>query len=216
MTRSLDTHSGDPCESRRIVATAAERNKNPILLALQAHLRHRSGPALEVASGTGQHVLHFAAALPDLVWQPTELAADTMDSIAAWTEGLPNVRPPALLDCARPDTWPSGATAGNHSCVLCINMTHISPWASTEGLLSLAAAALRPGGQLFLYGPFSLDGLPHTAGNVAFDLSLRTRNTEWGYRDVAEVAATAEKRGLKRTHLLEMPADNFMLVFERG
>lgn len=168
---------------------------------------------LEVASGTGQHAAHFAAALPHLAWQPTEHAADALPSIEAWGEGLPNVLPPLALDAARPGSWPLAPGAAR--AVLATNLTHISPWAATQGLVRGAARVLQPGGLLLIYGPFSVDGAPTTESNAAFDRSLRASNPAWGYRDVADVAAEAEAAGLALLERRAMPANNFYLIFQR-
>jgi hypothetical protein len=115
------------------------------------------------------------------------------------------------LDAAQPGGW--GVEAGSCRAVYAANVCHISPWTVTLGLLGGAGHVLAPGGQLFLYGPFSVDGRPTTDSNVAFDQSLRARNPEWGYRDVADVAAAAAAAGLHLHQQHEMPANNFLLVF---
>lgn len=130
--RSMDSHGSS---GGRIIAAAAERNKTPLLEVLSRYLAPLpGGTVLEMASGTGQHAAHLAAALPQLTWQPSETATELLDSIAAWTDELPNVQPPLLLDAAQPDTW--AVEDASCAAVLCVNMTHISPWASTQGLVA--------------------------------------------------------------------------------
>ncbi|KAL4419864.1 hypothetical protein ABPG75_006962 [Micractinium tetrahymenae] len=211
--RSLDSHSA---EGQKSIAAAAERNKEPILAALKEFLG--SAPAgglfLEVASGTGQHVAHFAAGLPQLTLQPTEYETDDgFASIRAWTRDLPNVRPPLLLDASRPDSWQ--VAAGTCRAVFAANLTHISPWAATEGLVRGAGRVLAPGGELFVYGPFAVDGKPTTESNAAFDAALRQHNPEWGYRDVADIGRVAAAAGLAAAERRNMPANNFLLVFRK-
>jgi SAM-dependent methyltransferase len=204
--RSMDTHSSGG--GRRQVAAAAERNKAAIAAVLAARLGSlESGLVLEVASGTGQHAAHAAAALPRLEWQPTEAAPDALESIESWAAGAPNVRAPALLDAAAPpDAWP--VAAGACAAVVCINMAHIAPWAATLGLAAGAGRALARGGLLFLYGPFTVDGAATTPSNAAFDATLRSQKSAWGLRDVADVEAAAAAAGLRPAGRLEMPANN--------
>ena len=169
---------------------------------------------LEVASGTGQHAAYFSQAFPNLHWQPTEATPECFESITAWSSGSPGMLPPLLLDASTPAmNWP----VPQESCVamLCVNMTHISPWEATEGLLSGAGRMLVSGGRLFLYGPFKVDGKPTTESNAEFDRVLRGKNVKWGVRDVSDVDACAEKVGLKRREMLPMPANNFTLIYEK-
>lgn len=210
LPRSMESHGAD---NQKSIAPAAERNKEAILSALKEHLGSvQEGLVLEVASGTGQHVAHFAAGLPQLTFQPTEnYADDGMASIRAWTQDLPNVLPPQQLDASQPQAWP--AAAGSCRAVFTANLTHISPWAATAGLMQGARRVLAPGGELFLYGPFSVDGRPTTESNAAFDASLRERNPQWGYRDVADVTAAAAAAGLVPVERRDMPANNFLLVY---
>ncbi|KAG7671389.1 hypothetical protein KSW81_003527 [Nannochloris sp. 'desiccata'] len=216
--RSMDTHSS---HGQRIVAAAAERNKEPILEVLKKYLRKPAAAAeaktiLEIASGTGQHAAYFSQSFPDLTWQPTEATVESFGSITAWAEGLSNIaQSPLLLDASSPtDQWP----VAPESCVavVCVNMTHISPWEATQGLLAGSGRVLGSGGQLFIYGPFFVDGKPTTESNAAFDRSLRAHNSSWGLRDVADVDACAAKAGLVRNEMLFMPANNFTLIYSKN
>lgn len=197
--------SGD---ARRF-APAAARNREPILDVLRAHLP-ASGTALEIASGSGEHAVAFAAAFPKLVWQPSDPDPANRASIAAWiaAEGTPNLLPPIDLD-ATADIWPL-ATA---DAVVCINMIHIAPWAACLGLLRGAARLLAPGGLLYLYGPFKRDGMHTAPSNEAFDESLRARDPAWGVRDLGEVCQAAEGFALAAT--VAMPANNLSVLFRR-
>lgn len=192
-------------------APATARNRDPILSILRDTLPPR-GLILEVASGTGEHVAHFAASLPDLVWQPSDPDAGARASIAAWAEasGCANIRAPLALDAAA-RAWP----IAHADAALCINMVHISPWAATLGLLDGAARILPPGAPLILYGPYLRAEVATAASNLAFDADLKARNPTWGLRDLATVTAEADARGFDREAVIEMPANNLTIVFRR-
>ena len=194
---------------RRRHAPAALRNRDPILAILRQVLP-ASGMVLEVASGSGEHVAHFATALPALRWQPSDPDPAACVSIAAWAEGLANVRPPVALDAAAGD-WPVDRAAA----IVCINMVHISPWAATSGLMAGAGRLLPPGAPLYLYGPYRQAGRHTAPSNAAFDADLRARNPEWGVRDLNAVADVAAAHGLHLAEVVEMPANNLSLVFRR-
>lgn len=191
-------------------APATERNRDAIVAVLRKELP-ASGLVLEVASGSGEHAIHFAAAFPDLDWQPSDPDPAALTSITAWREeaGLANLRPPIRLDATVP--WPVGSA----DAILCINMVHISPWAATLGLLRGAGACLSSHGLLYLYGPYLREGVETAPGNLAFDASLRARDPHWGLRRVEEVIAAARAEDLLFDHLVEMPANNLSLLFRR-
>jgi SAM-dependent methyltransferase len=196
---------------RRLTAPAVARNRDPILAVLRRILPP-DGLVLEVASGTGEHAAYFAAALPQLLWQPSDPDAVARASIAAHGTAarLANLLPPLDLDAAA-DRWP----ATRADAVLCINMIHIAPWAAAMGLVAGAARLLPAGGVLYLYGPFK-EGGRHTApSNEAFDADLRARNALWGVRDLDEVAALARRHGLDHAETVAMPANNRSVVFRR-
>ena len=199
---------------------AAERNKQPILAQLQRTLP-ASGTALEIASGTGQHVAWFAAALPGWTWQPTDAQEDGFSTITAHTQGagLRNVRAPLTLDVLSP-AWrqasspPLGDTL--FDAIYCANMLHIAPWATCAALMQGAALRLAPGGQLITYGPYLEGDVPTSAGNLAFDLSLRNSNPAWGLRRREDVEAAAQQAGLVLHARHAMPANNLLLVLGRA
>ena len=191
------------------VSPAAERNKGPILDVLRAALP-APGLVLEVASGTGQHVAHLAAALPAFSFQPSEPQVAMHPSIRAWTEGLANVRAPLAIDVTARDWGVERADA-----LLAINMIHIAPWAATLGLLDGAARVLAPGGLLYLYGPFSEHGVHSAPSNAAFDQDLRARDAEWGVRDLAVVTKAARAAGLSIERVVDMPANNRSVLLRR-
>jgi hypothetical protein len=187
------------------------RNAGPIADVLRGILPD-AGLVLEVASGSGEHALHFAAAFPHLMWQPTDADPVGLRSIDAWrtAERLPNLLAPVPLDAAAGE-WPVNEAAA----ILCINMVHISPWAATVGLMRGAARLLAPGAPLYLYGAYRRQDVPTAPSNEAFDRSLRDRNPEWGVRDLEAVAAEAERQGLRLDSVIEMPANNLSVVFRR-
>jgi len=195
----------------RLRAPAAQRNRDAILGVLREILPS-SGLVLEVASGSGEHAVHFAAALPALTFQPSDPAPDALESIAAWTRdsGLRNILPPLLLDAAAPE-WPIEAA----DAVLCINMVHISPWRATEGLFHQTERLLKTGGPLYLYGPYRRPDRPLEPSNAAFDESLRSRDPEWGLRDLDAVEALAAANGFGAAQIIEMPANNLSLIFRK-
>ena len=188
-------------------APAAARNRDPILDVLRLHLPAR-GLMLEVASGSGEHTAHFAEALPHLAFQPSDPDPAARASIDAWADGLANVRPSLTLDAAA-ETWPIERA----DAVVCINMTHIAPWAATVGLIRGAARLLPANGALFLYGPYFRHGVATAPGNLAFDRDLRARNPAWGLRDLDAVASLADQHGFATPQIVEMPANNLSLVF---
>jgi hypothetical protein len=166
------------------------------------------GLLLEVASGSGEHALHFAPAFPDLVFQPSDPDPDARASIDAWCAGVANIRPALALDTIAPD-WPVDRAGA----VLCINMIHIAPWTACEGLLRGAARVLPPGAPLVLYGPFRQAGVPTAPSNEAFDAALRAQDARWGLRELEAVAAAATGFAAPQVH--PMPANNLAVVFRR-
>ncbi|HEY5793805.1 MAG TPA: DUF938 domain-containing protein [Bosea sp. (in: a-proteobacteria)] len=203
-------------EDKRLRAPAAARNRDAILAVLREALP-ASGTVLEIASGSGEHVVHFAEALPTLTFQPSDPSTDALASIGAWTaqSGARNILPPLQIDAAAKD-WPASLEQEHApDAILCINMIHIAPWSAALGLVRHAGRLLPPGGPLILYGPFRRPDHPLEPSNAAFDASLRERNAEWGLRDLGEVAALATEAGFGGPEVIEMPANNLSVVFRR-
>ena len=192
-------------------SAAAERNRAPILAVLERLLPNH-GIALEIASGSGQHAAHFAAALPGWQWQPTDGDASSLASIDAWCAGLANVRPALALDVMRA---PWSGVAERVDLIFCANLLHISPWPTCAALMRGAARHLAPDGLLVVYGPFIVDGVETAPSNVAFDADLRARNPAWGLRRLDDVANEAEAAGLGLREHEAMPANNRMVVFAK-
>ena len=207
----MDTLTARP--DGALASPASLRNAEPILRLLRAHLP-KSGRVLEIASGSGQHAVFFSSALPGLDWTPSDPSADARASIAAWMAevGTERLQTPLALDCLEEATWPEA----QYDAVVCINMIHISPWAATKGLMKLAERALpRPGGLLYLYGPYRETEVPLAPSNEVFDASLKSRDAAWGLRDRDEVVALARSHGLALALRTEMPANNISLLFRR-
>lgn len=209
--QTLDTITALP--DGALTSPAARRNSDAILAVLRAHLPAH-GSVLEIASGSGEHAVTFASALPGINWTPSDPSVEARASITAWAQQVDatNVQPALALDAADASTWPTGP----YDAIFCANMTHISPWSATEGLMEMAGRVLRhPGGLLVLYGPYREAEVPLAASNAAFDDSLKSRNPAWGLRGRAEIEGLARSHSLAATLRVEMPANNLMLLFRR-
>ncbi|MEX3634355.1 DUF938 domain-containing protein [Paraburkholderia sp. BR14320] len=195
----------------RQYSPSAERNREPILAVLRDALPAR-GRVLEIASGTGEHAIWFAGALPGLDWQPSDADEQACESIAAWTAhaGLANVRAPLALDVHQPD-WGVDAL----DAVVCINMIHISPWSAAQALVDGAGRRLVDGGVLYLYGPYRRGGAHTAPSNEAFEQWLKSRDPGWGVRDMEAVVALGDAAGLTCERVVAMPANNFSLVLRK-
>jgi hypothetical protein len=205
-----EMRSADP----RQYAPAAARNTGPICEILGRCLP-MSGTILEIGSGTGQHIIAFAAAHPGLIWQPSDPDPELRASIAAWTlaAGLANVRPPLDLDVTA-ERWArklDGPLAG----IVCSNLLHIAPWAACAGLMAGAGALLGPGASLYLYGPFRRGGVHSAPSNAAFDRMLRAHDPAWGVRDLEAVVDRAAAHSLHLVEAVPMPANNLSVILRR-
>lgn len=218
---------GRPVEpDGRLDAAAFHRNHQPIWAVLQRFLAGKSGDVVEVGSGTGQHVVHFASHAPDITWWPSDLNEQHLKSINAWRaySGLSNIRAPLRIDLSDPEWYPKMRDGGQGSlpaapgpllAVFCANVVHIAPWHVAEGLFAGAGRYLGADGRLFLYGPFKRDGRHTAISNAVFDTSLRDSNSEWGVRDIADLEKLAAAAGLALIETVEMPANNLILAFGR-
>jgi SAM-dependent methyltransferase len=196
----------------RLSSPAFPRNREPIATVL-AQLLPSSGSVLELASGSGEHVIHFARQFEQLSWQPSDPEPAARASIAQrrLEAGLANLREPLDIDAAGA-RWP----AATFDVVVCINMLHIAPWTAAQGLMAGAGRVLRQGGGLYLYGPFARQGWTTAPSNLAFDRSLRAQNPHWGLRALEDVTALAETHGLALRQVVEMPANNLSVWFEKA
>ena len=183
-----------------------------VIAAMLRQVLPQSGLVLEVASGSGEHVVHFASLFPDLEWQPSDPDPGAVASIRAWAEEarLPNLLQPVLLD-ATMQAWPIGSA----DAILCINMVHISAWTAALGLVDGAARLLTSGAPLILYGPWLQDGIEPAPSNLAFDADLKRRDPAWGLRRVEDFGTAAAERGLTLSETRGTPANNLMLLLRR-
>ena len=201
----------------RLDAPAFHRTHAPILAVLSRFLG--SGDVLEIGSGTGQHAIEFCGSLPGVTWWPSDLLDSHMRSIAAWRAHakLANLRAPTQLDASQID-WQLAERGlpQKFSAMVCINVVHIAPWSVAEGIFAAAGRHLGNDGRLFFYGAFRRDGVHNSPSNETFDAALRRDNPEWGVRDTADLTKLGAANGLRLAELIEMPANNAVLVFERA
>lgn len=212
-----------PNDARRYAA-ATQRNREPILQVLSRVLPP-TGTVLEVSGGSGEHAVFLAPRLRPRQWLPTDLDPLAIDSITAWQEHEPaeNLHSPVQLNaCA--SAWPveTGDYPGSLdleqypiTAIVNINMIHISPWSACLGLMAGAGRVLPQGGVLYLYGPYKRQGEHTAASNEAFDQSLRAQNPQWGVRDMETLVAAAQAQGLSLVEVVEMPANNLSVVFQK-
>jgi hypothetical protein len=204
----------------RLDGPAFHRNHAPIRDVLCRFLAGHAGDAVEIGSDTGQHVVEFARAFPQIRWRPTDLRAAHLASIEAWRShsALANVMPAIALDVTQPD-WRTPRADGTLpealAAIVCINVLHIAPWAAATGLLEGAGRRLARDGYVFIYGPFARDGVHVADSNVAFDASLRRQDPDWGVRDTRDISAAASRCGLRLVEVVAMPSNNFTLVLEQ-
>ena len=196
-------------------APATTRNRGPIAAALAQVLPTTPCSVLEIASGTGEHALWMARSLPQVTWQPSEATREGLAGIEDWRALCPDLAGRALpavrIDAAHPP-WPGPPV----DVIFTANLTHIAPWAATEGLITGAAARLGQGGLLLIYGPFNEGGAFTGRGNAAFDADLRLRNPDWGLRDVEAIDKLALAQDYTIAPPRMMPADNRLLVYRRS
>jgi SAM-dependent methyltransferase len=205
------------------MAYPTARNKGPILEVIKRCLgilgRDETSTLniVEIASGTGEHAAHFATNLPNAKFQPTEPQETELKSILKWTSNIPNIYPPIITDVAHLSSQelPDIMRENNVDLVLCVNMIHISPISSTYELFRSSSNLLKSNGIALLYGPYRVNGTM-VESNVAFDENLKSRNPEWGIRDLEEVETIARTEGGFTLHsTVEMPANNLCVIFQK-
>ncbi|XP_049805579.1 methyltransferase-like 26 [Schistocerca nitens] len=212
------------CVGYKLHSPAAERNKEPILEVLMQYIfnnkaKEEALTVLEIASGTGQHIVYFAHYFPDVQFQPSEFEESYIRSIGAYISesGVRNVRDPIVIDIRTPYSfWAFGAfTENSVSFVININMIHTTESECTEHLFKNVQKILKPCGLLFLYGPFAFNGVITPESNVSFNQRLRQENPAWGLRDVEDLNVLGFKYGLALIAAHDMPANNHMLVWKK-
>lgn len=202
-----------PEEGQKLSAPAAERNKDAIIETLH-HFLPQTGNVLELASGTGQHVVALAEAFPNLTWQPTDVAPSRLGSINAWASdaALENLKPAIALDATTPG-W-AGTYAGQDG-VLLVNLLHLISTVEAKCIVQEAAQALNPGGCLMIYGPYLREGLATSEGDQSFHSRLQAHDPEVGYKDYADVLRWGQSQGLDPVETIEMPANNLFLIWQK-
>ncbi|XP_011310252.1 UPF0585 protein C16orf13 homolog [Fopius arisanus] len=211
-------HRSVATAAQKLVYPAADRNKYPILQVLKRLIDRRPNQKLlEIASGSGQHMAHFAPEFPQVTFHPSEFDVNLLDSILAYTQYFDNARDPLHIDITQTwNTWP-----GKHfkekslDYIYCANMIHISPLKCTFGLFENAGALLKPEGLLITYGPYAVDGKITPESNVNFDKSLRSQDPDWGLRDVVDLKKIALKYDITLVEMIDMPANNMILAWKK-
>jgi len=206
----------DPHPLSDYVAWAGRRNRDPILEVLKTKLPQDAGEVLELASGSGMHINYFAPHFPHLTFQPSDRCGETFENIRRLRDeqGNVNVRDPIVLDLTRADTWPE---KGSYRAMFCINIFQVAPVSIADGMMACAARLLTDDGFLLVYGPFMVDGRFTTPSNEEFHRTLRSAGVEeWGLKDVADLRRAAEIHGLTLAERIDMPANNFSLIFRRS
>jgi cyclopropane fatty-acyl-phospholipid synthase-like methyltransferase len=189
---------------------ACARNREPILQVLREHFADRHH-VLEIGSGTGQHAVHFAAAMPQLIWQTSD-RREYLPGLRLWLDeaGLPNTPPPLTLDVVA-DPWP----AQTFDAIFTANTLHIMSWSEVETFFARLPSVLAADAVLAVYGPFNRDGQFTTPSNAAFDAALKSRDPKMGLRDLAAVDALASSIGLTLIDDRALPANNDCIVWRR-
>lgn len=204
-------------EGARKFSPTAARNRGPIGEVLSPLIPPKTR-VLEIASGTGEHALHMCQLRPDITWQPTDPDSGSRASQNSWAaelhrqEAEGNMATSLNVDVTQPD-WPESVPS--FDLIYCANMIHIAPWAAAEGLACGAQSSLPSGGTLILYGPF-MEGAETAPSNFDFDVSLKSRNPDWGVRDIQDVKHIFELHGFNHTQRTAMPKNNQILVFKRA
>ncbi len=199
----------------RHYSPSAARNRDAILAVLRRTLPAQAR-VLEIASGSGEHAVHFAAAMAGVRWRPSDPEPEARASISAWIAAsrLANISAPLAID-VRAQHWLEAEAEAPYDAIVAINMIHIAPWESTLGLLAGAGRLLAARGLLMTYGPYMRDGRHTAPSNEVFDTWLKERDPSFGVRDLDAVASAAAAHGLSLVEIAEMPANNFVLVFAR-
>lgn len=216
MTTTAERPAIDPYPLSPYVAWAGNRNKDPILEAFTSFFP-KTGDALELASGAGLHVNYFAPHFPDVRFQPSDYDIDVFDTIKAKRQlvGNKNVADPIRIDLTDPKTFPDPRER-RFDAIFVINLFQVAPVSIAKGIAELAASVLKPEGFVAIYGPFKVDGSYTTPSNATFDQEILAAGVaEWGLKDVRDLETAAAPFGIKLARTLELPANNFILVFDR-
>ncbi len=205
----------DPHPLSLYVAWAGHRNRKPILDVFKEKFPTVQADVLEIASGSGMHIHYFAPNFPHLTFQPSDVNEDVFEHIKQLTQTTQakNVKPPIKIDLTRPETW-SILNGQTFDAIFLINLFQVAPIEVADGLANIAANYLSKNGALYIYGPFKVNGKFTTQSNEEFDAALRSHGVpEWGLKDVADITKAANKYGLTLKETVNMPANNFILIY---
>jgi hypothetical protein len=208
----------DPYPLSDYVAWAGKRNRDPILEVFKEAFPRSAGNVLELASGSGMHINYFAPHFTHIYFQPSDMNEEVFDNIKRLKreQGNTNVVNPIKLDLTQPETWPVPKNR-RYDVIFCINIFQVAPVSIADGMMQCAASLLAPAGFLSIYGPFKVDGRYTTESNESFDKEVRSAGVpEWGLKDVADLRAAATRHGLELKRQVDMPANNFTLMFGRA
>ncbi|XP_064097654.1 methyltransferase-like 26 [Macrobrachium nipponense] len=208
----------------KVVEKAAENNKEPIFKVLEKVIPEKFGgdanlSALEISSGSGQHVVYFAERFPKISFQPSDIEDRCIKSIKEYISEakLENVKEPLVIDISKPlSEWSSTVAEKSVDVIININMVHITPWKCAEGLFAAAGKLLKAGGIMATYGPYAIHGEITPESNVSFNESLKAKNAEWGLRDIDDLEKEAKNNGLTFDAMFDMPANNKTLIWVKS
>ncbi|NOR81536.1 MAG: DUF938 domain-containing protein [Methyloprofundus sp.] len=213
---STDKPPLDPHPLSEYVAWAGNRNREPVLGVLKEKLPKDSARVLEMASGSGMHINFFAPHFEHLHFHPSDKDIEVFDNIKSLSveQGNDNISDPVHLDLTDPKTWFNAGMKGSFSTIFCINIFQVAPVSIADGMMECAEHLLNEDGFLLIYGPFQVEGQFSTHSNQEFHDTLSSAGVpEWGLKDVADLKAAAAKHGLELKEQIDMPANNFSLIF---
>ncbi len=208
----------DPHPLSDYVAWAGNRNRDPILNVLKDKLPEEPGHVLEMATGSGMHINYFAPHFKHLTFQPSDRDTEVFDNIKHVTQkqGNDNIADPIHLDLTEPETWLNKDIGLKFSAIFCINIFQVAPISIADGMMECSANLLDQDGFLMIYGPFQDHGRFTTDSNKEFHETLNSTGvSEWGLKDIADLEKAADKHGLELSEKIDMPANNFSLIFTR-
>lgn len=212
------SHRSTTMAAKKLIYPAAERNKDPILSVLRQYIQRGTDQKfLEISSGSGQHIAHFASYFPHVTFYPSEYETRLLESIAAHANGFSNIKSPLKIDITTDyKTWNGGIfPAKSIDYMYNANMMHIAPYQCSIGLFKNAGQLLKPDGILFTYGPYAIDGIITPESNIQFDKSLKSQNPDWGLRELRDLEKLAEENDIKIMKMFDMPANNKTIVWKK-
>jgi AraC-like DNA-binding protein len=218
LTMSQEKPPLDPHPLSEYVAWAGSRNREPLLGVLKEKLPKDPGNVLELASGSGMHINYFAPHFEHLHFQPSDKDKEVFDNIKKLStdHSNDNIADPAHLDLTDAETWFNAGNENSFAAIFCINIFQVAPISIADGMMECASLLLKKDGILLIYGPFQVEGTFTTDSNKEFHETLGSAGvSEWGLKDVADLKKAAERHGLELKEQINMPANNFSLIFGR-